>query len=285
MKPFATFLITLALSVFGVVTVFLASSVIFDLFNVRSHEGNYVLFVVWANLFSGLLFLAAAVGFVTKKGWTTFPLAISAVLLMLAFIGLLIHVNADGLYESKTVGAMIFRIVINLILLTVIHFTFRPRVVGDLIQRGLFISLPVLLVLSACSPSADKKASHEQTHAKDHHEHNEGTSPAIELDNGEKWKADENTLRLVHKMEGEVSAFRKSPESDYKSLSDSLRKDLDLLVAGCTMKGKAHEELHKWLLPNIDQVKLLSTAQTKDEAHDIVKKLEESYSVFNQSFE
>lgn len=285
MKSIGFWSITLALSLFGVVTVFLSGSVILDLFNIRSHEGNYVLFVVWANLLSGLLFLAAAFGFIKKKMWQATPLAVSAGILTLALLGLVVHINAGGLYENKTVGAMIFRIAINLILFATLRFAYRPRGVVELIKKGLFSFMPILILASACSRLSDKTERDDQTHAKDDHEHHDSAAaPAIALDNGEKWTADENTLRLVRKMEDEVFAFGKAPESDYKILADSLRKDLDLLVAGCTMKGTAHDELHKWLLPNINYVKALSGAETRQEANEIMKKLDESYDVFNQSF-
>jgi hypothetical protein len=40
-------------------------------------------------------------------------LGISAIILVLAFTGLLIHINSGGIYETKTVGAMLFRIAVT----------------------------------------------------------------------------------------------------------------------------------------------------------------------------
>lgn len=101
------------LTAFGLLTLFLSSSVIFDLFGIRAKEGNYVLFVVWANFLSSILYLVAAYGFVKSRKWTIKPLGISAIILVLAFAGLLIHINSGGIYETKTVGAMLFRIVVT----------------------------------------------------------------------------------------------------------------------------------------------------------------------------
>ena len=101
------------LTAFGLLTLFLSSSVIFDLFGVRAKEGNYVLLVVWANFLSSILYLVAAYGFVKSRKWTIKPLGISAIILVLAFAGLLIHINSGGIYETKTVGAMLFRIVVT----------------------------------------------------------------------------------------------------------------------------------------------------------------------------
>ena len=86
-------LIAIVLAVFGFITLFLSSSVIFDLFGIRAKEGNYVLFVVWANFLSSMLYLFAAYAFIKVKKWTTHLLAVSEMLLIAAFIGLKIHIN------------------------------------------------------------------------------------------------------------------------------------------------------------------------------------------------
>lgn len=101
------------LTAFGLLTLFLSSSVIFDLFGIRAKEGNYVLLVVWANFLSSILYLVAAYGFVKSRKWTIKPLGISAIILVLAFAGLLIHINSGSIYETKTVGAMLFRILVT----------------------------------------------------------------------------------------------------------------------------------------------------------------------------
>jgi len=112
----------IVLAVFGLLTLFLSSSVIFNLFGVRAKEGNYVLFVVWANFLSSILYLFAAYGFIKTQRWTIHLLGISAILLIIAFIGLIIHINSGGIYETKTIGAMIFRITITLGFLILAYF-------------------------------------------------------------------------------------------------------------------------------------------------------------------
>jgi hypothetical protein len=55
----------------------------------------------------------AAVSMYTRKAWATRLLIYSGVILTLSFIGLLLHINSGGLYETQTVKAMIFRISIT----------------------------------------------------------------------------------------------------------------------------------------------------------------------------
>lgn len=123
MKKALPYLMATVLAAFGLLTLFLSSSVIFDLFGIRAKEGNYVLFVVRANFISSLLYLFAAYGFIKNKKWTARLLGISAIVLIAAFIGLFIHINSGGIYETKTIGAMIFRITVTLIFATLAYFT------------------------------------------------------------------------------------------------------------------------------------------------------------------
>ena len=115
MKKANLYLLATILAAFGFVTLFLSSSIIFDLFGIRAKEGNYVLIVVWANFISSLAYLFAAYGFVVKRNWTSKLLGVSSVILIAAFIGFFIHINAGGLHETKTIGAMIFRITLTVV--------------------------------------------------------------------------------------------------------------------------------------------------------------------------
>lgn len=109
-------IIAVVLILFALLTLFLSASVIFDLFGIRAKEGNYVPLVVWANFISSILYLAAAYGLFKIKKWPVGLLALSTVVLVAAFIGLKIHISEGGLYEAKTVNAMIFRIGLTILL-------------------------------------------------------------------------------------------------------------------------------------------------------------------------
>ena len=115
LKTVFRYILAAIIAAFGLLTLFLSSSVVFDLFGIRAKEGNYVLFVVVANLISSLLYLLAAYGIIVNKTWTTKVLSSSAFLLIIAFAGLFVHINTGGIYETKTIGAMIFRISLTLL--------------------------------------------------------------------------------------------------------------------------------------------------------------------------
>ena len=123
MKKYIPYILSTLLAGFGLLTLFLSTSVIFDLFGIRAKEGNYVLFIVWANFISAILYLAGAYGLIKQQRWPAFALGASFLILIVAFIGLKSHIS-DGLaYEVKTVSAMIFRISITLVLTILAYFT------------------------------------------------------------------------------------------------------------------------------------------------------------------
>ncbi|MCO5259887.1 MAG: hypothetical protein M9916_07060 [Crocinitomicaceae bacterium] len=107
---------TVLLSFFGLLTIFMASSVIFDLFGIREKEGNYVLFIVYTNLICGILYLLAAYTTWTKPKLSFKSLLFSLSLLIIAFVAFQFYIHNGGIHEEKTVKAMMFRIVFTAIM-------------------------------------------------------------------------------------------------------------------------------------------------------------------------
>jgi len=127
MKKYIPHIVAVFLAAFGLLTFFLSSAVIFDLFGIRAREGNYVLFIVWANFISSMIYLFGAYGLIKAKNWTTSLLLSSAILLMVAFIGLIIYVNSGGIHETKTIYAMVFRITVTLIFTILSYFIITKK--------------------------------------------------------------------------------------------------------------------------------------------------------------
>lgn len=102
------------MTLIGIVSLFMTTSIFLDLFDLRAKEGNYVNFVVVANFICALIYLFAAYGLSTYKAWTVSILKLALAILIIAFIGLGIHIYTGGVYETKTVGAMTFRTLLTL---------------------------------------------------------------------------------------------------------------------------------------------------------------------------
>lgn len=109
MKKALNYILPLLLVLFGLLTLFLSSSVIFDWFGIREKEGNYVLFIVWSNFVSSLIYIIAAFGVLKRQKWAIYLLAISTAILAIAFACFLYYINSGGIHETKTIGAMVFR--------------------------------------------------------------------------------------------------------------------------------------------------------------------------------
>ena len=153
-------------------------------------------------------------------------------------------------------------------------------------MKKITILIPVIgLFLFSCGNTSNEK-SKEQTETVTHKEHQHNAEiQTIELNNGEKWKVDANMITHIRNMENDVISFAKVEQKDYKSLSKKLQSNIDLLTSNCTMKGKAHDELHKWLLPYIDLVKELSEAKDETEASKHFENIQISFTTFNQYFQ
>jgi|LGOV01.1.fsa_nt_gb hypothetical protein len=122
MKKFSFYLLGTLLAIFGLVTLYLSGSVIFDLFEMRAKQGDYVMPVIYANFIASLLYLVVAYGFFKQKKWTTKLLGLAVLVLVIGGIGLFFYINSGGIYEAKTPKAMVFRISITLIFLFFSYF-------------------------------------------------------------------------------------------------------------------------------------------------------------------
>ncbi len=144
-------------------------------------------------------------------------------------------------------------------------------------------TLALSLALFSCNNAEKKKTvSETETQLEGEHHHDESTE--IELNNGQKWKVVDEMMEHIRNMEKDVVSFNGSSLNDYQTLSLKLEKNIELLTSNCTMTGKAHDELHKWLLPYIDLVDELSNTKNKKESAEKYTELKESFKTFNLYF-
>lgn len=113
MKKYIKIITVVFLFAFGGLTVFLTSSVLLDLFGIRQKEGNFVPFIVWINLVSGIAFIVSAIGIIKNAKWTFPLLLINVVLLVVGIVALYFHIQAGGLYKMETVKGMAFRVIVT----------------------------------------------------------------------------------------------------------------------------------------------------------------------------
>ena len=139
-----------------------------------------------------------------------------------------------------------------------------------------FLATVVLLLFSCNTKAKEEKTTEIKT---EEHQHSE--SETIQLNNGEKWKVDDNMMLHIRNMEKDVVHFDQEKSTNYSLLANKLKTNIDILTSNCTMKGQAHDELHKWLVPYIELVDKFSKEKSKNQFIEI----QESFKTFNQYFQ
>lgn len=138
----------------------------------------------------------------------------------------------------------------------------------------------IAFVFASCGNNTEK----DESNSDPIHEEHSHDDESIELDNGKKWIVVDEMMGHIRNMESDVALFESFEEKDYHSLAVKLEDNIDLLTSNCTMTGKAHDELHKWLLPYIDLVGELTDAKNDEEAGATYHKIQASFKTFNTYF-
>ena len=142
--------------------------------------------------------------------------------------------------------------------------------------------LPALFFISCADNAGEQPAA--ATAVEEQHEHSD-EQEAIELNNGQKWKVDENMMVYIVQMEKDVAGFNGSIMEEYRQLASGLEHNIEQLTSNCTMEGQAHDELHKWLLPFIELSEQFSAAATQQDAEKYYGQIKTSMEDFHRYFE
>jgi hypothetical protein len=148
--------------------------------------------------------------------------------------------------------------------------------------------LLILLCISswfACNNAAKNREESVQT-TEDAHPH--GKASKQPLNNGAKWKSDENTNRNVAELEVIVNKFNTTQPkltADFINVANELQSGLDKMIKECRMEGPDHEALHQWLEPLLENVAVLKKATTEKEALKSFDAIREQLETYHQYFE
>lgn len=111
------------------------------------------------------------------------------------------------------------------------------------------------------------------------------SSGGLQLNKGAKWTVNAEMKPHIEKAADVLDAYVSQQSTDYLSLAAQLKEQNDLLIQSCTMKGKSHDELHKWLHPHIELVTALAKAGSSAEAESIVAHIAESFETYQNFFQ
>ena len=115
-RSIGIWIISLVAIAFGLLTLKSGGEVLFIDGAGREAAGNFVPYVLWSNFILGFLYIIAGIGIWLQKRWAVWlALFILAVTLtVFAIFG--VHVLQGGLFEQRTVGAMVLRSVVWLVI-------------------------------------------------------------------------------------------------------------------------------------------------------------------------
>ena len=152
-----------------------------------------------------------------------------------------------------------------------------------MIRLTITLFLTSLLIFSCNEESTvidnTEKNKEAESHEGHHHDEEE-----IVLNNGEKWTVNEDMMIHVQNMQRDINSFDPKSENDYEVLAKNIDKNIDLLTSSCTMKGQAHDELHKWLVPYIKLSEKFSESDSEQEFTENLEKIKTSFITFNTYF-
>ena len=152
-------------------------------------------------------------------------------------------------------------------------------------MKQLILFSTMLLTVIACD-----NAKHEDGQGHNHGqetvtpvpvESHKGTSDAVTLDKGKKWKANAETTEGVQKMQ----SITKSAISENKATADvlpSLQQEFKTIFEKCTMTGEAHNQLHNFLIPVKSQ---LDSLKSETASQKTLQVLEQHLATYPRYFE
>ena len=149
-----------------------------------------------------------------------------------------------------------------------------------------FIASAGMFVLSGCGTKRSNNSSVEKVSKAVNDEPVQyDPDETIELDNGQKWKVNEEMKPFVEEGKKILNEYIQNEDSDYTGLAAALSEQDNKLIESCTMEGKSHEELHKWLHPHLDIISDLESTKDTTQAKKLVEQLRASYVDFEKYFQ
>jgi hypothetical protein len=115
-RPRWAAILALVAIIFGIVTIIVGGKTLFGGAEERTAAGNIVPFVLWFNFVAGFVYVIAGVGLFLWKRWAAQLSAAVAAATIAVFIAFGVHILLDGAFESRTVGAMIVRSVVWIVI-------------------------------------------------------------------------------------------------------------------------------------------------------------------------
>lgn len=151
-------------------------------------------------------------------------------------------------------------------------------------SKLIMLTLISATFIMGCSNTSSEKAKEQTVTAVHEEDQQDEESEELELNNGQKWIVNEEMKPYILESETVLDEYIKAESNDYTTLAAQLKEKNSGLIKSCTMKGASHDELHKWLHPHMELIKVLGNARDPKEAAVIISKLEKSFKTYHNYF-
>lgn len=120
--------------------------------------------------------------------------------------------------------------------------------------------LLLLSVLLSCCFSCRNEDSQA-----DHQSKPSSNAKAVTLENGQRWIANAETTQGINNMFLHIASMPEAPAvEDYHALKAKLNTEFETILQKCTMAGRAHTELHVYLMPLLEKIKNLDVRSLEE---------------------
>ena len=152
-------------------------------------------------------------------------------------------------------------------------------------MKKIFFSFIVVVTITACNSENEAELIVSEAlsieESKDHSDKNE----VIQLNNGEKWEVNSEMMKPILEGKLELASYNDFKDTNYLLLAERLKEKNTSLIKNCSMKGEAHDELHKWLHPHMKLIDKLSLSENSDEANETIIEIKASFDTFMNYFQ
>lgn len=148
-------------------------------------------------------------------------------------------------------------------------------------MKLMIMAILLASLTSMCGTERDLETEHTEVIHEEHPQE-------LALNGTERWKADEPTNRHMAQLQGMVQEFNAQAEHTsagaYNDLGQAMKAEMQELFKDCRMKGAAHDMLHVYLMPLVEDVNLLA-GNDEHQSEEAFARVSARLKEYNQYFE
>ncbi len=140
-------------------------------------------------------------------------------------------------------------------------------------------------LLISCEPTSPKGQTTTTQTVVNENDLEDDDATVLQLNEGKRWKINNEMIPYLLNSEKILHDYVAQNSTDYKHLAAQLDEQNEKLIASCSMEGAAHDALHSWLHPYLEQVEALANESDSALAIKKIEELNLHFETFHKYFE